>query len=220
MLASGIMSSAPPQVAVVLPHISTHHHQTRCFAHLVLHGLLREYPYLTTSAAGVGTAALQALLRFTETNPHAQRLLEVCPMSFAICARDLCHPRLVLRSGTVLLGGTDPEPVECAPGAALDRIAAFLEMERRKLREGAAVDAPMAATAATPAAGEGAEQAGETYQRKIEPWRHLGAAGMLEEERLLHTLGCAVDALVPHSWRTHDGRALSDDWDNCGTGKH
>lgn len=195
------LSRATVQVAAVLPHVSTHHHQTRCFAHLILHGLLCKYPHLTATvpgSLGVGAAALRALKAFTEANPHAQRLLEACPVTFDVRARDLCHPRMVLRGAALLIGTADPEPVECAAVPMLDRVASFLEQERSKLREQAAAPG---ADAQPRAAAADAEVAAQTYQRKIEPWEHLSAASMCDEDRLVHVLGYGLDALLPEDPR-------------------
>eukprot|EP00892_Ulva_mutabilis_P002313 jgi/Ulvmu1/12082/UM084_0005.1 len=212
-------------VSAVLPHISTHHHQTRCFAHVILHGLLCAYPHLTAdrgSGPHVGAAALRALQRFTETNPHAQRLLAACPLSFAVRVRDLCHPRHVLRGATVLIGGSEREPIECAPVPALDRIGAFLEQERSKVRESAGGTVGESAAAATAAAAavhdpvqppqaESEETtAVHAYQRKIEPWEHCSPAGMSDEDRLLRVLGCAVHSLAPADPEARDGEGPAD----------
>lgn len=160
-------------------------------------------------------------MRFTETNPHAQRLLEACPMSFAVSARDLCHPTRVLLNGAALVGTADPEAVECAPAAALDRISAFLEIERRKLRdstvkESARSAAQTAAVVAQVAAGASAADARETYQRKIEPWKPCCTAVMRDEERLMHALGCAVDALSPQGHEVCNSSGICEDHDEAG----
>lgn len=105
--------------------------------------------------------------------------------------------------------------------AALDRISAFLEVERRKLRESTVGEvsqsaAPVAADVAQVAAGASAANVRETYQRKIEPWKHCSAAGLLDEERLMHTLGCTVDALSPQGYELRSSPDMCGDYGEAG----
>lgn len=207
------------QVSITMPWMSTHHHQTRCFAHLVVHSLVTAHPELFTSpeaSSSYASQLLQDLLTFTAQNPSAQRLLEVCPLSLDTDFARLSHPSCLLQGRSVLVGLCDSEPVECATVSVIEQMGAFLEAERKTLRQqdskvpertsnGCATPNPLGAntTGASESSNQGgSNQAGQGqgYQRKVEPWGAMGGvqahsayASMQEDELLLQLIGCALD---------------------------
>ena len=181
------------QVAITLPWVTTHHHQTRCFAHLTVHSLVSSHPELFISTGESATYAsqlLQELLSFTADNPPARRLLEACPLSLDTNFARLSDPSCLLQGRSVLIGSCESEPVECATASAIEQMSTFLEAERRSLKQqrngslqrqgSGASNWPGPDTTGAPADLGGQVQQG--YQRKVEPWGVIGGA----QARYLH----------------------------------
>jgi hypothetical protein len=127
------------QVAAALPWATTHHHQTRCFSHLVLHTLLEHFPPQHACWAGAphATLLLDPLRDFTAANPSAQRLLAACPFR-AVPAATACSPRSVLCGEGALAGKAgEPPPLELVPQHLFDDVMHFLQGERRSKKGGA-----------------------------------------------------------------------------------
>jgi hypothetical protein len=201
------------QVTIVLPWASTHHHQTRCFAHIVLHALLSAYPELlpprvdlhtgagAQRAAFAGAELLQEIFSFTEQNPSAKKLIISCPLTLGTDFSSLGHPSSVLSGRSVLVGQCELDPVECAPVSVLEQLVAFLEEERRRRRQAATASSrTLQAAEDVLKAPQGSllpeqsqlqqvshlhsqTQGPHGYQRKIEPWGHASVAGMQLEEQ-------------------------------------
>jgi hypothetical protein len=209
-----------------MPWVSTHHHQTRCFAHLVLHSLVAAYPALFFSSEAANSYAsvlMKQMMAFTAQNPAAQRLLEACPLSLHTDFAMLSHPRCLLQGQNVLVGSCEADPVECAPLGVIGQFAAFLEAERKRLRQQQSSAAPESQqhchTPAFMTNSSGAHNQvatadsvgvsdcsgrqggpGQGYQRKVEPWRAVGAAQahsehahMEQDAVLLRLMGYALD---------------------------
>ena len=188
------------QVEITLPWVSTHHHQTRCFAHLIVHGLVSAHTELFIAgeaSESYSAQLLQQLLAFTAHNPAAQRLLDACPLPLDTDFGRLSDPSCLLQGKSVLVGSCESEPVECATASAIEQMSTFLEVERRCLRQqqnngpldqqqvckvpSQASHSCDASTRPTPdktgalAANPGGEVQ-QGYQRKVEPWAAIGGA--------------------------------------------
>ena len=121
---------------MALPWATTHHHQTRCFAHMVLDTLLRHFPPSMPMWNG-RAAFLEPLQRFTADNVAARRLVSACGLVLQPDAANLADVRAML-SGAVALAGASGlgEALEAAPVPLMDRILACLQHERQQLRAG------------------------------------------------------------------------------------
>jgi hypothetical protein len=208
------------QISIIIPWVSTHHHQTRCFAHLIVYTLLCAHPDLlmisteSDSCGPCGAQFLREFISFTQQNAAAQRLLETCPLSLSTDFARLSHPKSLLQAQSVLVGACESEPVECAPVSVIQQLGDFLEAERKALRQQQSCSSdqePQSAIAApavvptplsAPAIGElnSTGHGAQGYQRKVEPWRAIGGGqarsaflSMDRDEQLVRLMGRALE---------------------------
>jgi hypothetical protein len=208
------------QISIIIPWVSTHHHQTRCFAHLIVYTLLCAHPDLlmTSTESGshgpCGAQFLREFVSFTQQNAAAQRLLETCPLSLSTDFARLAHPKSLLQAQSVLVGACESEPVECAPVSVIQQLGDFLEAERKTLRQQQscisdqepqlllAPPAVLPTPLSAPAIGEfnSTGHSAQGYQRKVEPWRAIGGGqarsaflSMDRDEQLVRLMGRALD---------------------------
>ena len=126
-----------PQVTVALPWATTHHHQTRCFVHMVVKTLLEHFPLESATWQAMPGAAtlLEQMQAFTAANPAAQRLVAACGLVLQPNMENVGNLDEVV-SGRVGLAGSEgtaqaPMEVEAAPVPLMDRISACLQEGRR-----------------------------------------------------------------------------------------
>ena len=200
-MASGAICFHGVQVAAVLPWATTHHHQTRCYAHVLLHSILQHFtPGSAACWAHSGhhcTAILQSIKGFTSSNPHAAKLVASAKLALQPEFAQVGSLRVLL-AGQVALAGSHEAVLESAPESLLDRIDSLLLAERHSKRSAAA--APPATMEAINAPAFTEAQAA-TYQRKpqalqsVQRARHPEAALMWATGGLapLATDVCAPD---------------------------
>ena len=139
------------QVRAALPWATTHHHQARCFAHMVIATLLDRFPpsHACWPDPVEAAAFLQPFVDFTSRNPAAQRLVDACHIVLHPNAADLTDIRVVLSRDGVALAGADgaadctpgaPLAIEAAPASLMDRILECLHQGRQRMRAEAAAE--------------------------------------------------------------------------------
>ena len=125
------------QLCAALPWATTHHHSTRCLAHVVLSALLDHFtapPLLPEPSAQL---LLQPLRAFTAANPAASRLLDACGLVLQPSAARLGDVRTVLSGHVALAGGAASAggpPLEAAPVPLMDAILQCLHDRRQEAR--------------------------------------------------------------------------------------
>eukprot|EP00892_Ulva_mutabilis_P010528 jgi/Ulvmu1/7848/UM004_0079.1 len=122
-------------------------------------------------------------------------------MAFAVRARELCHPRCVIHSAAMLIGGSNLS--RSGSRLCLHSTASLRSwrLERSGLRESAgtasATGPPAVCESGQPPPAESNGLTTALVPRTIEPWEHLSPAGMSEENCLLHALGWTAHTHAP-----------------------
>jgi hypothetical protein len=127
------------QVAAALPWATTHHHQTRCFAHLAISSLPEHFSNPPLFPEDPVCSLLAKFKAFTTTNAAAARLLQACKPVLQPHAWGLGDVTTVMSGGGALAGesaGSDTLLLEAAPKPLMDAILDFLTTERHKMRRG------------------------------------------------------------------------------------
>jgi hypothetical protein len=127
------------QVAAALPWATTHQHQARCFAHVVVSSLLDHFsspPLFPEAPACILLAPFKA---FTTTNAAAVRLLQACKPVLQTDTDRLGDVMTVMSGCVALAGASTPSDLplpEAAPKPLMDAILDCLTRERQKLCKG------------------------------------------------------------------------------------
>lgn len=146
------------QVAAVLPWSSHHHHQTRCFAHVLLHSLLQHFPpdnAIWARAGPCGRALLHSIQTFASSNPAAAKLIASVGLALPPDSPQIGSLQALL-AGHVTLAGANGSALEWAPQPLMDRIDRLLQAERHSKR---------VAASAAPAAYDGSQQGTRAAER-------------------------------------------------------
>jgi len=129
----------PKLLHATVPWLSSHAHNVRSYAQLVVYALLRQFPpeCATWSHTGGDSIYVQRLFRFLEDNLEFQRLYRnVGVPSMDWNPEGLASPRRLLCGDTALIQQTtETLSFEGAPATLLDRLTSFLQEEHSRLRK-------------------------------------------------------------------------------------